>query len=162
MTAAVIALHKRFPDYRIIFAGHSMGGALAEIHAAHFYRQINCTRLPGTCSDGQKDMAGVAERMELHTYGCPRVFNKIMARCVTPIRRNRVVNKADPVPFICPKTVGYRHPPREVWLTPPYGEAFVCSDSGEDGSCHVKHPWNLAHWKDHQQYFGLDLFSQEY
>lgn len=79
---------------QIVFAGHSMGGALCELHAAHFYRQVNCTRTPDACTDVQRAMASVAQAMEIHTFGCPRLYNKIMSRCVSPMRRNRVVNKA--------------------------------------------------------------------
>jgi hypothetical protein len=65
---------------RILFTGHSLGGALASIAAAHYTHQLPTTKVA------------------VHTFGCPRVGNKAFCRFYSELVSEhwRVINKDDP------------------------------------------------------------------
>lgn len=87
------------PDYRIIFTGHSLGGALSPIIGAHLRAQ----NYP----------------IDIYTYGQPRAGNDKFSDFITnqPGNTYRVTHGADPVPRIPFTILGYRHTSPEIWLT---------------------------------------------
>jgi triacylglycerol lipase len=78
----------RRPEQRLWLAGHSMGGALATLAAAHL---------------------GVAAVQGLHTYGCPRVGSAAFADLLPVETHNRFVHRDDWVPALPPELLGYVH-----------------------------------------------------
>jgi hypothetical protein len=78
---------------RLILAGHSMGGAIAQIAAVHY-----------------ADLFPYA-KIECHTFGCPRTGNQAFVdRLLSPrVMNTRVVLENDPVPMI-PHLPWWRHP----------------------------------------------------
>jgi hypothetical protein len=86
---------------QVIVIGHSLGGALAML-AASFIQSA------------QGNIAGV------YTYGQPRVGNGAFKRAYNATLNAatfRIVNEEDPVPYLPPWLMGYRHTGREVFLT---------------------------------------------
>ncbi|AEO56237.1 hypothetical protein MYCTH_100838 [Thermothelomyces thermophilus ATCC 42464] len=96
LTAAAAA----HPSYRIAVTGHSLGGAVATVTAAHVRR------------------AGF--QADLYTYGSPRVGNEAFADFVTrqPGAEYRVTHADDPVPRLPPLCLNYRHTSPEYWIDP--------------------------------------------
>ncbi len=81
-------LQTRRPEQRLWLTGHSMGGALATLAAAHL---------------------GEAAVQGLHTYGCPRVGNAVFAGLLPVKTHNRFVHRDDWVPALPPEFLGYVH-----------------------------------------------------
>ncbi|KAL4923371.1 Alpha/Beta hydrolase protein [Aspergillus undulatus] len=87
-----------YPDYTIVFTGHSFGGALATLGAA------------------QLRNAGYA--IELYPYGCPRVGNEALVQYITDQGSNyRVTHTNDIVPRLPPMAFGFSHISPEYWIT---------------------------------------------
>ncbi len=78
----------RRPEQKVWLTGHSMGGALATVAAAHL---------------------GAAAVQGLHTYGCPRVGNAAFAGVLPVETHNRFVHRDDWVPALPPELLGYVH-----------------------------------------------------
>ena len=57
MEEYIIAAVKNYPDYAVVFTGHSLGGALANLFAINFRQKY-----PG-------------KEVKLYTFGQPRVGN---------------------------------------------------------------------------------------
>ncbi|KAI2463382.1 alpha/beta-hydrolase [Annulohypoxylon bovei var. microspora] len=101
-TALLAALKKAQaaqPTYKIVFTGHSLGGAVATVAAANAREQ-------GYAAD-------------LYTYGSPRVGNKAFVSFVTAQAgaEYRVTHLDDPVPRLPPIVLDYRHTSPEYWLS---------------------------------------------
>ncbi|VUC35744.1 unnamed protein product [Clonostachys rosea] len=99
--AAIDKAQSQYPDFRLKVIGHSLGGAIAAVAAAHLR------------SDGYD--------FDLYTYGQPRVGNDIISDYITnsfpPGQLYRVTHQADPVPRLPPwQLFGYRHISPEIWL----------------------------------------------
>ncbi|KAI0169644.1 alpha/beta-hydrolase [Hypoxylon sp. FL1284] len=134
---AVANASATYPDYKIIFTGHSLGGAVTTL-AAGFARKR------GFAAD-------------LYTFGSPRVGNEAFVSYVTNQTgtENRVTHVDDPVPRLPPIFLDYRHTSPEYWLstgeanTTAYSVADVkvcegfanvdcnAATSGLDGDAHV-------------------------
>jgi len=92
------------PGQRLWLTGHSLGGALATLAAAHL---------------------GTSVVQGLSTYGCPRVGDAAFASVLPPQSHNRVVHRDDWVATVPPEILGYVHsgtlrvvpgsPPRSFW-----------------------------------------------
>ena len=101
-------LARRFPQYKIVFTGHSLGGAIAQIAAVDFSMQVS---------------AAVSERIWLFPFASPRVGNQVWVDFVNqqPFAKlghiQRLVRFGDPVPNLPPRLFGYMHPFQEhvVW-----------------------------------------------
>lgn len=101
-------LARRFPHYKIVFTGHSLGGAIAQIAAVDFSMQVS---------------ADVSERIWLFPFASPRVGNQVWVDFVNhqPFAKlghiQRLVRFGDPVPNLPPRLFGYMHPFQEhvVW-----------------------------------------------
>jgi triacylglycerol lipase len=97
-------LQARRPEQRLWFTGHSLGGALATLAAAH---------------------AGVAAVHGLHTYGAPLVGDAAFASILPTQNYFRFVHRDDWVACVPPQFLGYQHagtlravtgsPPRRFW-----------------------------------------------
>ncbi|KAG6136304.1 hypothetical protein E4U24_005356 [Claviceps purpurea] len=99
VTSAVQTARGRFPKYRFITVGHSLGGASALLALADFIQD-------GIPTD-------------LYTYGCPRVGNDHFVDWIDsqPGVRFRVTHGSDPVARLPPLWMGYRHTSPEYWLS---------------------------------------------
>lgn len=84
------------PPHAVVCCGHSLGGALATIAAAHL-------------------AASLPEGVRCYTFGCPRVGNRRFARLFGRLVPDhwRVNNDEDPVPMI-PMSLRFVHTPRHV------------------------------------------------
>ena len=76
------------PDQSLWLTGHSLGGALAVIAAAH----IELFHVQGIC-----------------TFGCPRVGNEAFANALPNEQHARYTFRDDWVPSLPPEITGYRH-----------------------------------------------------
>ena len=109
---------------RLVFAGHSAGGAVATLA---FYDHLATARRRGF-----RQFATV----ELVTFGSPRVLNRHAADEVTTLtdgdsalRIHRVVNGRDIVPAVPVRALGYRHVGPEIRIgSRPFWKPF----SGRD------------------------------
>ncbi|KAH0599030.1 hypothetical protein MHUMG1_03144 [Metarhizium humberi] len=96
---AITNARRRYPQYAIVFTGHSLGGAVATIGAANLRR------------------SGLW--VNLYTYGSPRVGNDWFASWFSNVQGGqwRVTHEDDPVPRLPPIFSGYRHITPEYWLS---------------------------------------------
>ncbi|KAI1376491.1 alpha/beta-hydrolase [Hypoxylon crocopeplum] len=87
------------PSYKIVFTGHSLGGAVSTLAA------------------GYARKAGYD--VDLYTYGSPRVGTEEFVEFITaqPGLETRVTHLDDPVPRLPPILIGYRHTSPEFWLS---------------------------------------------
>jgi pimeloyl-ACP methyl ester carboxylesterase len=102
-TLDAIVCNKR-PEQRLWLTGHSLGGALATLAAAHL---------------------GTAAVQGLYTYGSPRVGNVAFVAELPRESHCRFVHRDDWVPTVPPEFTGYVHggtlqtvpgsPPRRLW-----------------------------------------------
>ncbi|KAJ1984774.1 hypothetical protein H4R34_000462 [Dimargaris verticillata] len=94
----------RYPSYRLIIIGHSLGGALASLAAVDFL-QRNST---------------LADITSVVTFGKPRVGNKHYVKHYNSLNLDstRVVNKHDVVPHVPPRLFGFHHEGEEMWILP--------------------------------------------
>ncbi|KAJ1953066.1 hypothetical protein GGI12_006096, partial [Dipsacomyces acuminosporus] len=138
--SVVAGLAQKYPDYKIKLVGHSLGGAQAHVMAA----------------DLALEHPEWASRMELWTFGSPRVGNAEFASWLAqqPFPIYRVVFKGDLVPRVPLQEMGFMHVAQEVWYTPS-GETKFCGSNGENKDC--QNSLNLLQWSviNHLQYPGL-------
>ncbi|KAI0380770.1 alpha/beta-hydrolase [Hypomontagnella monticulosa] len=99
LLAGVAAATAAQPSYKIVFTGHSLGGAVSTVAAGY-------ARAKGYAVD-------------LYTYGSPRVGNAEFADFITaqPGAEFRVTHLDDPVPRLPPLLIDYRHTSPEFWLS---------------------------------------------
>ncbi len=99
VVSAVKTTKSRYPRYKIVVTGHSLGGAVGTIAAANLRR------------DGYD--------ADLYTYGSPRVGNGAFADFVTKQRgaEYRVTHLNDLVPRLPPLGLDYRHTSPEYYLS---------------------------------------------
>uniref|UniRef100_A0A6B2LEB1 Fungal lipase-type domain-containing protein n=1 Tax=Arcella intermedia TaxID=1963864 RepID=A0A6B2LEB1_9EUKA len=106
---------------RIVYTGHSLGGALASLAMmdATYYYQIT------------------QPAPALYTFGQPRTGNEGWAKFMQLLSGSitRVVHNADIVPHVPPMLFGYHHLAVEVWMSGAAGDFTVCDNSGEDPNC---------------------------
>jgi Lipase (class 3) len=144
---SVADLAKGFPLYRIVFVGHSLGGALATLAAAHF------------------STPEMLDRVYLSTFGSPRVGNRAFAKWLDSrippnpamdAHSTRYVNGADPVCHLPPAELeGFYHVGREVWVDEKRHAVRVCRPFTEDSTCSAKQ-FGLS-IPDHIQLLGITL-----
>lgn len=80
--------NEKSPQQNFWLAGHSLGGAIATLAAAHL---------------------GADAFQSLYTYGCPRVGDAAFARTLPSGKYHRVVNGADWICQLPPDSLGYTH-----------------------------------------------------
>jgi hypothetical protein len=105
----------------IIFTGHSLGGAMAELAALdlklnHYTNKIFAAYTQGTPRPGNPEFAAL--------------FNQQIAASF------REIHQADCVTHLPPKLLGFAQAPTEVWFNRGMTKYQVCSaTNGEDKSC---------------------------
>lgn len=103
------ALSETSPDKPIIFSGHSLGGAMANIAALDFATNKVM---------GDREVGGVI------TFGAPRVLSHRAASLYTRLglseKSVRVVQKGDPIPELAPFSL-FKHTGKEVLINEPKG-----------------------------------------
>ncbi|RMJ23986.1 Extracellular lipase [Aspergillus sp. HF37] len=109
LTAEIESAAKEYPDYTLVFTGHSFGGAMATL--------------------GATVLRNAGHTIELYTYGSPRVGNTALAEYITAQGSLfRVTHTDDIVPNLPPTTFGFSHPSPEYWITSDNGETVTTSD----------------------------------
>ncbi|KAJ1733632.1 hypothetical protein LPJ61_001466 [Coemansia biformis] len=98
----IVRLAARHPTYRIVFTGHSLGGAEAVLCAV----------------DTLHRHSELVHRTHIYTYGMPRIGNSDWADSVEGlgIPVYRVVYENDMVVHIPFQWLGYTHFAQEVWI----------------------------------------------
>jgi predicted lipase len=86
-----LAIHS---DKKVYFAGHSLGGAMAQIVAT----MVEDTK--STC----------------FTFGCPRVGTILFSSRASHVTHYRFVNCTDPIPILPPQIFGFLHHGTEVYI----------------------------------------------
>ncbi|KAI8319105.1 alpha/beta-hydrolase [Martensiomyces pterosporus] len=132
------------PNHKIVFVGHSYGGAQASLAAADFVYK----------NDDLKS------QVSLYTYGQPRTGNAAFADWMTrqAFTKYRVTFKGDPVPQIPTRVFGYKHHTQEVFYLSPSSINSIkfCSfTDGEDATCQNSIPITQLHIADHSLYPGM-------
>ncbi|KAI1414594.1 alpha/beta-hydrolase [Hypoxylon sp. FL1857] len=99
LMSALKTATKANPSYRIVFTGHSLGGAVTTVAAANARKE--------------------GYEADIITYGSPRVGNEEFASFVTNQTgaEFRVTHLDDPVPRLPPLFLDYRHTSPEYWLS---------------------------------------------
>ena len=114
-----------FPGSRLVFLGHSLGAAIAEVATFDFMA------------------AGLPTKTHV-SFGTPRAGNTAWARAwyaaaevAMPSAHFRVVHALDPVPRLPPAIIfGYEHPPQEIWYNTASSSYTACNATyGEDPHC---------------------------
>jgi hypothetical protein len=126
----------------VCITGHSLGGALATIHAFRLRYFIQ-------------------NRIVLTTFGSPRVGNDGFSRHMLNIidKSYRYVNGYDIIPHVPPSNYLYMHIQREYWYI--NNTIHLCSEVFEDSLCSYSvHPrdYNI---KDHFYYFDSKMVLDE-
>ncbi|KAL7625674.1 hypothetical protein AAE478_004895 [Parahypoxylon ruwenzoriense] len=101
LLAALATARGAHPNYRIIFTGHSLGGAVATVAAGYV-----------------RSKKAYAAGADVYSYGSPRVGNNAFVKFVTAQAGGeyRVTHQDDPVPRLPPLILNYRHTSPEYWL----------------------------------------------
>jgi thioesterase domain-containing protein len=131
-------LLNRFPDYKLVVTGHSLGGAVATLLALDLYAKGN-------------------KNVQLITFGSPRVGNTRFAKAASRVLKNsyRFTHNRDIVPHL---------PPHKPPLTYTHlsGEYFEDA-SGRVTRCegHESMKCSYKYWKtnvnDHMTYLGVQV-----
>ncbi|KAI7834853.1 Alpha/Beta hydrolase protein [Kickxella alabastrina] len=113
--AAVDNLVQKYPDYKIVLTGHSLGGAEAALAAGDF-----AIKHPEWIS-----------KIEAYTYGAPRVGNTVFSNWLSsqPFLIFRV-NQSDVVSQVPLGVLGYQHHAQEVWYNT-NDQLNFCGSNGE-------------------------------
>ncbi|KAJ1734354.1 hypothetical protein LPJ72_002394 [Coemansia sp. Benny D160-2] len=129
----------RYPDYRIIAVGHSLGASRAAMFVADFALHYPELR----------------HRLQLFTYGQAKCANRVFADFMNGLNIPiiRVVNKGDIAPHLPnddPTLVQFG---TEVWYAPT-NNTVICS-SGDYSRCSDSLPQSALNAEDHSTYPGL-------
>ncbi|CAG8637235.1 13324_t:CDS:2 [Funneliformis caledonium] len=118
-------LHKKNPKYKVVFSGHSLGGALTLLSALDL-------------SQNSKDFSKDKNNLFVFTYGEPRVGNSEFADHVnSKLTVSRTVNGGDSIARLPPRFIGYKQHQNELWISDPTKSSFevVKCDGPEDQKC---------------------------
>ncbi|KAJ2560258.1 hypothetical protein GGH12_004963 [Coemansia sp. RSA 1822] len=131
------------PDYKIVFVGHSLGGANAVLSALKF----------------AKDNEYIKDSIRVWTFGQPRVGNRQFAEYYTEMLGNqtyRITYQGDIVPHVPPwQVLGYQHHPLEIHVINKDGDFYVCQNTvREDLDGAYRWPTIDTGVADHLDYFG--------
>ncbi|KAJ2568333.1 hypothetical protein IW140_003971 [Coemansia sp. RSA 1813] len=136
VTKRVIELAKEYPSYKVVFTGHSLGGAESVLCAV----------------DVLKQHPRLKDRVHIYTYGMPRIGNQAWANAIDGlgIPIYRVVYENDLVPHIPFQWLGYQHFSNEVWIH--NNKTVFCGPESESPQCSAG--VSLADYSvpDHSQY----------
>ncbi|RUS31207.1 Alpha/Beta hydrolase protein [Jimgerdemannia flammicorona] len=131
---------KQYPDYKLVLAGHSLGGALAVLQAMDFYQ-----------NEGYDN-----SKMIVYTYGQPRIGNDAFSSYVDSLGLSiyRVINQNDIIPHYPPSPFNYKHHGTEYWIDDDQGDVVVCTID-EDKTCadsvvpRTSIPAHTLYWEQH-------------
>ncbi|KXN68903.1 alpha/beta-hydrolase, partial [Conidiobolus coronatus NRRL 28638] len=109
---ALINAMRQFPNYQVVFTGHSLGGAIAEILAFKL-AQNGVIRY---------------ENINIYTYGQPKAGNSAFASYVNsqPWTYMRVTSFGDPVPTLPPSILGFAQNEYNTFINP-NGQTIPCT-----------------------------------
>ncbi|ORY41082.1 alpha/beta-hydrolase, partial [Rhizoclosmatium globosum] len=138
---------KTYPDYNIVFTGHSLGGSMSILAAVVSVLQWGVP----------------ASQVSVINMGEPRTGNTafyqyVLGRGFKQV--SRVVNYSDIVPHFPLNSWGYTHHTQEHWVDW-YSDLVYCDDvshNGEDTNCANTMP-PFVSVTDHLNYFGIALGS---
>jgi len=118
VTTAVLNLIPAIGATGVVFTGHSLGGALAELAAFDIGPQTGKT-------------------VQLYTFGSPRVGNPAYATTLPSVVPTswRITNQADIVIHLPQIDLGFQHPTQEVWYSTSTKYQICSATNGEDNSC---------------------------
>ncbi|KXN74483.1 alpha/beta-hydrolase [Conidiobolus coronatus NRRL 28638] len=118
--SSLLMAKKQNPKYKIVFTGHSLGGAIATLAAAKL----------------AEERAIEWSDIQLITFGQPRVGNSRFADYLNskPIESARVTTKGDIVAISPGRTLKYYHSQHIVHMNL-NGESIKCSTTKEDRAC---------------------------
>jgi len=137
--ALVKALDKQ-PNAKIIITGHSLGGAIATLYIGHLINRYA----------GKYDA-----RLELVTFGSPRVGNKAFAdyinRVVGVNKIYRVAYQLDPITFVPLLMMGYYHVGDKKYVFDDFKKFTVYAGADID----TLSPWDLTKINNHRQYGSI-------
>jgi len=141
VTAAVKRLVAAHPSAKIYLVGHSLGGAMAALAAAHLTYSQNLTV------------------SAVWTYGEPRAGNDAFRRFYNQQAHVswRVTHWKDPVPHLPLMAMGFRHISTEVFYSENSSAYTVCDGSGEDPACANGVGLDLFYASDHCEYLTLPV-----
>ncbi|KAJ2614617.1 hypothetical protein H4S08_001618 [Coemansia sp. RSA 1365] len=136
VTKSISRLAAKYPLYKIVFTGHSLGGAESAMCVVDMLRQ----------------KPKLKSRTHLYTYGMPRIGNDIWANSVDRlgIPIYRVVYENDLVPHIPFQWLGYRHFSQEVWIH--HNRTVFCGKTHESLRCSASVALSDYSVPDHSQY----------
>ena len=144
------------PSYKLVFTGHSLGGALATIAAADALGMIS--------GPGYMNVSSVS----LISYGSPRILDPELAKMLSTsgIRHYRVTNRNDIVPHFPLKGLlpqKFAHVSNLVWLNE-RNETMTCNDSPtkEATNCLNTYKFDELAWEAHTiNWWGSTLGFQK-
>ncbi len=102
---------RQIPSKPVIFTGHSLGGAVAQLAAIDYLETTNSTN--ETNSWSSKSLKAV------YTFGSPRVFQQSAAPVYDELTSNKTLHimvSGDPVTGLPPTVLGYVHTGRYISL----------------------------------------------
>ena len=116
-----------YPDYKLVFTGHSFGGALAILGGTALRNAgytIDLVRASNTIECSHAMLTGIQ-----YPFGSPRVGNEELAEYITAQGTlYRTTHTNDVVPKLPPGTWGYSHPAPEYWITSDNGATVTTGD----------------------------------
>jgi len=142
VTTAVQALLAQKSGASLYLTGHSLGGSLAALAAAHLAYSANLT------------VRGV------YTFGEARVGNDAFVKFYNQGTHVswRLTHYKDPVPHLPPKMLGFAHIATEVFYNEASSSFKVCDSTGEDPKCSDSVAWDsLLYVEDHHRYLGMTI-----
>jgi hypothetical protein len=117
---ALVNSMRQFPNYQVVFTGHSLGGAIAELMAFKLAK------------------AGVIryENINVYTYAQPKVGNSAFASYVNsqPWTYMRITSFGDPVPTLPPSILGFEHNEYNTFINS-NGQTIMCTSAESDPNC---------------------------
>ncbi|KAL1964353.1 hypothetical protein VTN77DRAFT_7038 [Rasamsonia byssochlamydoides] len=111
LTSQISSALSAYPNYKLVFTGHSLGAALATL--------------------GAVSLRESGYNIDLYNFGCPRVGNTALADFITNQTGGtnyRVTHYEDPVPKLPPRSFGYSQPSPEYWITSGNNVTVTSSD----------------------------------
>lgn len=134
-------LMSKYPTYKVIVTGHSLGAALATVTATELVTARGVDK----------------NTIKLWHYGSPRVFNDAGSEAVSNlgIPIHRVTHYKDMVVHTPTQNMHYQHTSGE-WYEDPTAEVRACSGY-EDPTC--SYQWRVTSISDHLHYMGKEIGS---